>query len=154
MTLNIFTNGTPADAEEVNENFSYNKTPIGVVVAWLKDYTNTPSLPDNWVECNGQTLSDTDSVFDGQTIPNLNGAVDSGLKGRFLRGHTESGLTESSQNLSHTHSLLARSTWEVSAGSRVSTGNTHSASPITSGSDGDTESRPHNYSVVWIMRVK
>ncbi len=61
--------------------------PIGSIVAWLKSYANTPALPSGWVECNGQTLSDADSVYNGQAIPNLNG------DNRFLRGNSTSGGT-------------------------------------------------------------
>ena len=59
--------------------------PVGAIIPWVKDLTNTPSLPEGWVECNGQTLSDTESVYDGQTIPDLNSS------NRFLRGNTSSG---------------------------------------------------------------
>jgi hypothetical protein len=60
-----FSSGTKAKASEVNYNF-YRLAPIGAVIAWLKSYTNTPALPDSWVECNGQTLSDAYSVYNGQ----------------------------------------------------------------------------------------
>jgi hypothetical protein len=62
--------------------------PIGAIVAWHKAFTNTPALPAQFVECNGQVLSDAASVYNGQTIPNLN-AVDG--TGRFLRGDATSG---------------------------------------------------------------
>jgi hypothetical protein len=59
--------------------------PIGSIVAWHKSFANTPSLPNGWVECNGQTLSDSESVYDGQVIPDLNGET------RFIRGGATSG---------------------------------------------------------------
>lgn len=73
--------------------------PVGTVLPWMKSYTNTPALPDEFVECNGQTLDDGDSVYDGQVIPNLNGG------NRFLRGASTSGGTggASTNNLSHAH---------------------------------------------------
>ena len=79
---NVFSNGTKADADKVNANFSYVNclVPIGTILPWLKSLTNTPALDDRFVECNGQTLSDAESVYDGQTIPNLNGSVGPGLK--------------------------------------------------------------------------
>ena len=74
-------------------------TPIGAVIAWLKSFTNTPNLPDGWVECDGSTLSDSDSPFNGQTIPDLNG------DNRFLRGDATSGGTGGATASVHTHAL-------------------------------------------------
>ncbi len=73
--------------------------PVGAVLPWLKTYTNTPGLPAQFVECNGQVLDDGDSVYDGQTIPDLNG------DNRFMRGAATSGGTggASTNNLAHTH---------------------------------------------------
>lgn len=77
--------------------------PVGSPIPWLKSFANTPALPDEYVECNGQVLSDADSPYDGQTIPNLNGA-NSGIQ-RFLRGSTSSGAIGGSEE--HHHSFLA-----------------------------------------------
>jgi hypothetical protein len=64
--------------------------PIGGVLPWMKSLTNTiPALPEWFVECNGQTLTDTNSVFYGLPIPNLNG--NSSGTNFFLRGNTTSG---------------------------------------------------------------
>lgn len=46
-----------------------------------------PKLSENFVECNGQTLDDSESIFDGEVIPNLNG------NNNFLRGNSTSGGT-------------------------------------------------------------
>jgi len=69
--------------------------PIGAILAWAKSLTGCPALPDGWVECNGQTLSDASSVFDGQVIPNLNG------ENRFIRGNSTSGDTGGAETHSH-----------------------------------------------------
>ena len=125
--------------------------PLGSITAWNKNMPNMPPLPPEWVECNGQTLNDPSSPFHGQTIPDLNGPIESGLKGRFLRGHTESGLTETSQNLAHTHTISTRNaTGNTSGLTRSSTVNTST----TTASSGGQEARPHSYSVVWIMKIK
>jgi hypothetical protein len=50
--------------------------PIGGVIAWLKSFTNVPTLPDEYAELNGQVLSDAQSPFDGQTLPNLEGSAE------------------------------------------------------------------------------
>lgn len=127
------------------------RVPIGTVLPWLKSFTGVPSLLSNdFVECNGQVLSDADSPLNGETIPDLNGAVGTGLKGRFLRGHTESGLTEDSQNLAHTHGYFYL---QGPSGNDGASGGKEPRS-ATTGSSGGDEARPHNYSVVWIMRVK
>ena len=152
-------NGDIIDADDVNDTndaLVYNDAPVGSVIAWLKSLTNTPSLPAKWVECNGQTLSDGSSPYNGVTLPDLNGSIDTGLKGRFLRGHSTSGEVESSQNLSHSHTYTSRS----GSGSSGHNGNggagypasTVSGDPISS--SGGTEARPHNYSVVWIIKIK
>lgn len=130
-------------------------SPIGSVVAWLKSLTGTPAIPTGWVECNGQVLDDEESLYDGVTIPDLNGSLGAGLKGRFLRGHSVSGEVESSQNLAHTHSITPMYSYTNCSGTgsidlyRGDNGNS-----INTQSEGGTEARPSNYSVVWIMRVK
>jgi len=157
-----FVNGNLADADEVNQNFtdvenfvnathtSYNSCPIGTVVAWLKSYTNTPSLPAGWVECNGQTLSDSDSPYNGQTIPDLNN------NNYFLRGNTTSSGTGGAST--HTHSFTESSSY---TGLYV---HSNTSDYIRYGSLGanyivvhrtaSSSSIPPYYDVVWIMRVK
>ena len=126
-------------------------SPIGSVLAWLKSYTNTPALPAGWVECNGQTLSDGDSVYDGQVIPNLNtGSY------KTFRGAATSGGTGGSD--SHTHNNY------LSEGASGATGVASAASVRYTGSDGDNDAAcattdaasalPAYYEVVWILRVK
>src|SRR3972149_936817 len=65
---------------------------VGSIKAYAKSFTGVPSnnLTAFWVECNGQTLSDAESPLNGQTIPNLNNAVEE-TYGRFLRGGLTSG---------------------------------------------------------------
>jgi hypothetical protein len=109
--------------------------PVGTVVAWLKNQTNTPALPPEWVECNGQILSLAGSPYHGATIPNLNGVGEQPR--RFLRGSSRSGATGGSEEHRHGSFLTTRSgqrTVNVSAWD--------SASHL-----------PPFYDVVWIMRV-
>jgi len=107
--------------------------PIGSVTAWLKSFPNTPPLPDNFVECNGQTLSDAESPFDGQIIPDLNG--DTGEQ-RFLRGGATSGAIGGSESHSH------------------GTRNYCIEHQSTAGFNQDADHLPPYYEVVWIIRVK
>jgi hypothetical protein len=43
--------------------------PLGAVMPWRKNDTGTPSLPDGFVECDGSTISDSDSPYDGEDVP-------------------------------------------------------------------------------------
>lgn len=110
----------------------------------------TPKLPDGWVECDGSVLSDSDSPYNGETIPDLNSSIGDSNKGRFLRGHIASGLTEDSANLAHTHPIDYSS--ETGSGSFQGKGT--AVGTYNSDSSGGTEARPFNYSVVFIMRIK
>ena len=58
----VIANGAKPDANLIKAIFP----PIGSVLAWLKSFTNTPALPDGFVECNGQALSDSDSPYNGK----------------------------------------------------------------------------------------
>ena len=130
------------------------QVPLGAILPWCKSLTNTPALPDGWAECNGQVLVDGDSIYNGITMPDLNGAVAAGLKGRFLRGNSSSGEIENSQNLSHTHSININSVG--GSGEKVAypgaLNNYNYA--FNSSASGGSEARPYNYSVVFIMRIK
>lgn len=116
--------------------------PVGCVMAWLKSYTNTPSLPSGWVECDGSVLNDAASVYDGQTLPDLNG------DNRFLRGNSTSGGTGGSET--HTHV-------QTDAGNFILGGSGCSGADGGAKSGGTTDATstlPTYYEVVWIMRVK
>jgi hypothetical protein len=124
--------GLPVWASNVN-------APIGSVLAWLKSFTNTPALPSNFVECNGQVLSDTGSVYNGQTIPDLNGSAGTG---RFLRGKTTSGGTGGTET--HHHSV---------SNSSVADGH-GSVQAVEAQDTSDYSTLPSYYEVVWVMRIK
>lgn len=90
--------GTNTTKAVVSDTLQSVLSPIGSVVAWLKSYANTPqTLPTGWVECDGAVLSDADSVYNGQTLPDLNGG------NRFLRGNSTSGGTGGGETMAHTH---------------------------------------------------
>ena len=106
--------------------------PVGVIVAWAKNLSGVPGLPANYVECNGQTLSDISSPLNGKVIPDLNGKASG--KGSLLSGSTGSGGT----NL-HTHDYTDY--W--AGGTNPHTMTTHTKVANRS-----------EYQVVWIMRIK
>lgn len=117
--------------------------PIGCILAWAKSITGVPALPDSFVECSGQVLSDAESLLDGQTMPDLNGATTK----RFLRGSTTSGTTGGSETHAHSHNHQLVSSGDVgfslSGGSRTTTTDATAASTL-----------PSYYEVVWIIRIK
>lgn len=126
--------------------------PIGSVMAWLKTFTNTPSLLNGWVECNGQVLSDGNSVYNGQTIPDLNG------DNQFLRGNSTSGGTGGSETMAHIHTggtAASGSTQSLDENLANASANTtnHTHSFTTNAASND-ENRPPFFDVVWIMRIK
>lgn len=132
--------------------------PIGTVLAWMKTFANTPALPDGFVECNGQVLSDGDSVYNGQTIPDLNG------DNRFLRGNATSGGVggESTHHLSiaempeHNHQInVGHGTGAVNfiTDDNVYIGS-YTIQTTLSGGGGAHENKPPFYNMVWIMRIK
>lgn len=72
--------------------------PIGSIQAWHKSLAGTPLLPYGWEECNGQTIADPESPYNGQALPDLNGNT------LFLRGSAISGNTQVDELRSHDHS--------------------------------------------------
>lgn len=144
--------------------------PIGSIIAWHKSFSNTPALPDGWLECNGQTITDTDSVYYNQTLPDLNGDA------RFLRGSSTSGTEQTDAFQGHWHDVSATSggyewyakynaTYLDGSGEdayepRTANGSDRQkAKTIQSDNSNGTpriaeETRPINMSVVWIIRIK
>lgn len=134
--------------------------PIGTIMAWLKSYTNTPqTLPTGWVECDGAILSDADSVYDGQVIPNLNG------NNNFVRGNSTSGGTGGSSTHTltlteipaHSHNVIVNISSGSSNGVVKEIGDAAGQAPSTTmsqGGGGAHENKPPYYNVVWIIRVK
>lgn len=160
--------------------YGQTEPPVGSIVAWHRDFTNTPALPatGEWVECNGQTLSDAASPYDGQTIPDLNDFVNQGLAGYYLRGTADtSGSTQTATVGGHTHTASVspnphdHTTRAFTTGAAVVntpsvttrsgtltnlfpnvTGTSLSVSVADNNPSG--ENRPKTFKVVWIMRVK
>lgn len=139
--------------------------PIGSIQAWHKTFANTPSLPWGWVQCDGQTLSDIESQFNGQTIPNLNNDTQNGTtsSGMFLRGSSTSGTTQADATAVNGLSATTNAdVWNYSPNFIASTigsgGNENpynlNPTPIVTVSSTDTETHPPNMTVVWIIKIK
>ncbi len=185
QSLNQFAAGDLISAAQINENFTTLNTevgrraPVGTIVAWHKSLAGTPGLPDGWVECNGQTLVDAASPYNGQALPDLNG------ENRFLRGSGASGVFQDGQlqshkhlNNDHGHGLNMQagdgawgccfkwymfSTLGPNAPSDPQGGTSTQNASVAMGDAvdlnsnqaiGGAETRPTNMSVVWIIRVR
>ena len=139
--------------------------PVGSIVAWHKSFANTPALPTGWAECNGQTVTDGASPYNGQALPNLNG------EGRFLRGSATSGTTQSATRVATSMETNSNAYYFNASGANMSTYNSDfdstdglpansrgfinkSGTDNTPGQAYGGRVRPTNMSVVWIMRVK
>lgn len=125
---------------------SMNEVPVGAVIAFLVSFSSIPALPAGFVACNGQTLSDASSIFNGAVIPNLNAS--GGGTQRFLRGSTSSSTTGGSDSLTSAVSI-STATITVCTSGAVSTA-LCAASAINNAFSGV----PSFYEVQWIMRVK
>jgi hypothetical protein len=75
--------------------------PVGSITAFTNHLTGTPSLPSNWIECDGSVIQDPKSPMNGQTLPDLNGGA------RFLRGSDISGTLQAADTVvpAHAHSM-------------------------------------------------
>lgn len=147
--------------------------PIGGIISWHKNLSGVPALKDNWVECNGQTISDSESPLDGVTLEDLNGDK------RFLRGNSTSGTLETPAMWGHRHkqggvrynpggiySYVPWGSYNPGTPPReISTGTAEenevlaiTSDPQSDGSNGTpsltNEPRPINMNVVWIIRIK
>ena len=121
--------------------------PVGGLVAWLKDFPGTPSLPLNFAECNGQTIIDVESPFNGAVLPDLGG--------KFLVGSASTGTTGGAAIHGHGGSVT-----NVSANFPV-TATTSPPMSATSPADhthtlniSSASNLPPYYTVVWIIRIK
>lgn len=128
------------------------------IMANAEAYTiyTTPNLPDGWVECDGSALSDSDSPFDGATLPDLNATPS------FMRGGISSGSTGGADT--HNHKWL--NGWEGYASDGTSSGqiigNEGGSGSLDNMVDGMGNTQytskdsglPVYYQVVFIMRVK
>ena len=65
-----------------------NLVPIGAVIPWFKDTPGVPALPANFLECNGQENTDSDSPLNGQFLPDINVGAQ-----KFVRGGLVSGVS-------------------------------------------------------------
>ena len=185
QSMKTFSSGNVVSASDFNSNFTSLATgvqgldtrvttaentltkivPVGTIMAWHKNLTApVMTLPAGWLECNGQTVADADSPFNGLNLPDLNN------QRRFLRGNPTSGPLENSQFAQHTHvsPIVTRApmaTWTNFGIGPASLGSIYGGvcgldnsfeaiNPFVSYAGSGSETRPINMSVVWIIRIK
>jgi hypothetical protein len=130
--------------------------PIGAITAWHKNILPDQVIPVNWAEYNGQVVGDTESQYDGQTLPNLNGTVMVGgesFSGLFLRGGLESGNMQADATASNGLKFNSSSRNNGGQNGQSIRGDGYEWTPTTI-TESDAETRPAKLSVVWIIRIK
>ena len=142
-------------------------TPIGSVTAFMGT-----SVPENWKEANGESLSRTTYPELYAQIGDRYGSDDSlsfnlpDLRGEFIRGWDNGRGVDTGRQLgsyqidefkSHTHNFTKRSGACVSSINEQREARGGCASwnyAMTTNSSGGSESRPRNIAVMYIIRVK
>jgi hypothetical protein len=134
-------------ATDLNDTFSAMTTqattsylaglPLGAILPFHASMSGAGTLPDFYIECNGQTITDGDSPFYGLNAPSLNGTTDADK--RFLRGNSASGTTGGSETHYHDPPILYSKAGSGSYQPRSITGAT---------------SIPPYFEVRWVMRIK
>jgi len=110
---------------------------VGTIKSYVKSFTGLPSnnMTAFWKECDGSTLSDTESPLNGQVLPNLN------VIKRFLRGSTTSGTTGGTDSITLSHGIDSTNQWDEQY-------------PDSGVADHTFDPKPPYYEVVFIMKVK
>lgn len=148
------------EAENEIEKNNLGMVPVGAIIAWHKDFTGVPNLPSNFAECDGSTISDSESPLNGQTLPNLNGDE------RFLAGDSTSGTIREDRIQGHEHTqngayggvgngtIVQRGFFSATAYDDCNPTN----GVVTDGVNGTprigTTTYPKHMTVVWIIRIK
>lgn len=143
--------------------------PIGTIQAFHKSLSGTPALPWGWAECNGQTLNDPESPYNGGTLPSLNSPFNSeagttSSAGYFLRGGTASGVLSTDQTntlyqFGHVNAVNCNAcTQTVPINGTFSPSHRYDGDPDQSRGmrfrNRGVETYPGNMTVVWVIRVK
>lgn len=174
MHAETATNADTVDGLDASQLQS-TQPPIGAIVAWHKNLTGVPALPAEWLECNGQTVSDAGSPLNGQVIPDLNGTPANlpaeGVSGsysgggRFLRGSMMSGTLQDATIVNnnfanssvHGFPNYVRSSPDEGVFGVDISDEPRSGQALAGGVGSPwtfKATRPVNMAVVWIIRIK
>ncbi|MCP4133329.1 MAG: tail fiber protein [bacterium] len=159
QSMNVIINTQAETIIALETSLGQKSAPVGTILAWHRDLDSTPDLPEGWKECDGTLIDDAESVYYGKNIytPDLNGEA------RFLRGGSSSGDPQDGQVGRHLHSFTSGHTVNGNDGFyQLDADDGSSYNGIVStwyttyagGSETDSETRPDNMSVVWIMKIK
>ena len=169
-----YTDGTTAKITVVNSATDCSIDADGTIIAnpfpTGKSYKIFPNitLPANVKRCDGSTISDGASPFNGLILPNLNAGgtfADAAVSGGcFPRGGTTAGVIMEDGGQSHLHQVSSplNSTGPGASGDNTRQSGTattfSSGAPIVDGSNGTPrmgkETRGRSYSVVYVIRIK
>jgi len=159
----------------LTDTISRSIMPVGTIIGWHKSMTGVPSLPGLWLECNGQTISDTDSPMNTEVIPDLNDATNRSAAitaggGVFLRGGDTSGVFADDTIQHHDHRIFERNNVTLGGSDNFAKANSTAATDASTKSIIDVnapadltaagaarpgnETQPFNFTVVWIIRIK
>lgn len=130
------------------------EVPIGGVISWYKAQAGVGSLlPDGYVECNGQVLSDPQSPMTGQTIPDLNGSISA--QPNFTR-HGTSASNARQGNLDGATSVPATTVTSSTSQAALASGTNFLTSVSISASGAALQSAilPSYFTLVAVMRVR
>ncbi len=158
--------------------------PVGSIIAWHPELfvwneLPIPTLPPEWVVCDGTMIDDPESPFNGRGTPMLNpgwrpNMTGDRYSGRFLRRGVQSGVQQDDATVQHWHfrSEASREServlHETAGGSAHAGGGGHNSNPVGNRTSyaftgsvanplpppTDDEIRLASMSVVWIMRIK
>lgn len=121
--------------------------PVGTIMAWTKALSGV-TLPAGWVECNGQTLSDTQSPMNGKNVPNLNGEQ------RFLRGSAAPGGIGGKEKIAYTVQKTFSLTNTHPGIIAIDGVNVWSIPTGYNSMDYYIDNQPPYYDIVWIIKVR
>jgi hypothetical protein len=121
--------------------------PVGSIIASTPSDPHTPVVTDEWCPMNGQVYRNGQSVYNGDTQPNLNGAVVAG--GQYLIGGSVSWPASGYAvgNATHNHEIyFTGGTFQIG---------TAEALCFVINIDGmaNASNLPPSVSVVWIRRM-
>ena len=157
--------GDPISSSTMNDNFTNTRDrmpPVGAIVAWHKDFTaSPPELPAGWVECDGTAVNDDESIYDGMTLPNLNGSqillrgagTSGGSVGMGSHQHAFSISDATDDRGLHKHGVPSVAHNPFQSAETAETG-LHSHIFATSGTTALSGDLFTAFEVVYIMRIK
>lgn len=105
--------------------------PIGTITSWFGN-PNT-DLPSNWKLCNGQTINDSESTLNGQTVPNMSGRVARGAAGGESVGQMGGQDSDTWSVASHQHGISYNSAHSHGGTTSSAGGHSHSLSSVSGG---------------------